>query len=50
MIAGIRLFGLTARNYGLNWSPLPMLIQRTLQAMSHFSSMVEIFQPLGVGR
>ena len=29
-IAGMRWFGVIARNSGLNWSPLPMLIGMTL--------------------
>ena len=49
-IAGIRLFGLIARNSGWNWSPLPILTGTVRYASPHSSSMMAIFQPLGVGQ
>jgi len=49
-IAGIRLLGLIARKSGLNWSPRPMLTGINRYASSHSSSMMEIFQPFGVGQ
>src|SRR2546422_2786255 len=49
-IAGMRLFGEIARNSGLNWSPWPMLTGYTTYGSPHSSSMIEIFQPFGVGQ
>ena len=49
-MAGIRLLGLIARNSGLNCSPVPMFTGTSLYARPHSSSMMEIFQPFGVGQ
>ena len=47
-IAGILLFGLMARNSGLNWSPLPRSIQCSRYSNAHSPSMTWIFCPFGV--
>jgi hypothetical protein len=49
-IAGIRLLGEIARNSGVNCSPLEMSTARMLYGSPHSSSMIEIFQPFGVGQ
>src|SRR5262249_16301551 len=46
----MRLLGEIARNRGLNWSPLEMLTGITVYGREHSSSMIVIFQPLGVAR
>jgi len=46
----MRLFGLIARNSGLNWSPLPILTGTVRYSRPHSSSMMLIFQPFGVGQ
>ena len=50
MMAGMRLFGLKARNSGANCSPLPMFTGFIEYGRPHSSSINEIFQPLGVGQ
>jgi hypothetical protein len=49
-MAGMRLFGLTARNSGSNCSPRPMLTGIVRYGSSISSSAMLIFQPLGVGQ
>ena len=49
-MAGIRLLGDNARNAGENCSPRPMFTGFTLYGRPHSSSMMEIFQPFGVGQ
>ena len=49
-MAGMRLFGLMARNSGVNCSPLPMFTGTSRHGRPHSSSMIEIFQPFGVGQ
>ena len=49
-IAGMRLLGEIARNCGLNCSPLDMSTGITVYGRPHSSSMIVIFQPLGVGQ
>ena len=49
-IAGIRLFGLIARNSGLNCSPRPMLTGTTRYGSPTSSSMMVILRPFGVGQ
>ena len=49
-IAGMRLFGLIARNSGLNWSPAPMLTGMVRYGTPSSSSMMATFQPFGVGQ
>jgi hypothetical protein len=39
-----------AKNAGANCSPLPMLTGMKLYGSPHSSSMMEIFQPFGVGQ
>ena len=50
IMAGMRLLGLIFRNSGLNWSPLPMFTGTSVYGSPHSSSMMLIFQPLGVGQ
>jgi hypothetical protein len=47
-MAGILLFGLMARNSGLNWSPAPMSTACTLYGRPHSSSMMWTLWPFGV--
>ena len=47
-IAGILLFGLIARNSGLNWSPAPMSTGIARYARPHSSSMMWTLWPFGV--
>ena len=49
-IAGIRLFGLIARNSGVNCSPLEMLTGIIRYAAPSSSSRMATFQPFGVGQ
>jgi hypothetical protein len=44
------LLGEIARNSGANCSPAAMLTGLTRYGRPHSSSMIEIFQPLGVGQ
>src|SRR5450631_4383222 len=47
-MAGILLFGLIARNSGVNCAPLPMSIGMARYARPHSSSMMWILWPFGV--
>ena len=49
-MAGMRLLGLIFRKSGLNCSPVPMFTGMILYGRPHSSSMMEIFQPFGVGQ
>jgi hypothetical protein len=49
-IAGMRLFGLIARNSGLNWSPRPILTGIIRYSRPHSSSKIATFHPFGVGQ
>ena len=49
-MAGMRWFGVIARNSGLNWSPLPMLIGITLYGSPSSSSAMCTLWPFGVGQ
>jgi hypothetical protein len=49
-MAGMRLFGETARNSGANCSPFAILTGMSRYDSPHSSSMIETFQPLGVGQ
>jgi hypothetical protein len=49
-IAGMRAFGLIAMNSGLNWSPAPMFTGLSVYGRPVSSSMMETFQPFGVGQ
>jgi hypothetical protein len=44
----MRLFGAIARNSGLNWSPLPMLMGKTLYFSPVSSRNIVILWPFGV--
>ena len=46
----MRLFGLIAMKSGLNWSPLPIFTGIKLYGRPVSSSMMETFQPFGVGQ
>jgi hypothetical protein len=46
----MRLFGEIARNLGSNCSPLEISTGCTTYGSPHSSSMMEIFQPFGVGQ
>ena len=49
-MAGMRLFGLMARNSGVNCQPAAMSTGSTRYGRPHSSSRMLIFQPLGVGQ
>jgi hypothetical protein len=49
-MAGMRLLGEIAKNPGANCSPFEMSTGRTTYGSPHSSSMIEIFQPFGVGQ
>ncbi len=49
-IAGRRLLGLIAKKPGSNWSLRPIFTGIMRYARPHSSSMIEIFQPFGVGQ
>ena len=49
-MAGMRLLGEIARNSGVNCSPFWMSTYFTVYGSPVSSSMMEIFQPLGVGQ
>ena len=49
-MAGMRLLGLMRRKSALNCSPPPMSTGMVWYARPHSSSMMEAFQPFGVGQ
>jgi hypothetical protein len=49
-MAGMRLLGEIVRNAGSNCSPLEMSTGTSVYGSAHSSSMIVIFQPLGVGQ